>query len=306
MAVTLDFSYATFVVDMNNIQNTAMSVYATLDPMAVPTIDQGDGALNPLVVHQGELGGMQEDQVWYWGDFNYTSGIAGTISRFEFYRPEDIAATETTWRVKLTFDTPVDFSTAQPSLGQGLWNDLYDGQALRALGGPMNDTLVGGALGDSLYGGNGNDSFTGGAGADKLFGGAGADKLYGGTGKDVLTGGAGADKFYFDTTGAASSDTIKDFKVTDGDKIAIDNAVFTHVGANGALAAGAFKAAADLGATSGGTGVDSGDRILYDTDSGSLYYDSNGSAAGGRVLLAVVWQDATHHPTLAAYNFTVI
>ena len=32
--------------------------------------------------------------------------------------------------------------------------------------------------------------------------------------------------------------------------------------------------------------VDADDRILYDQDTGSLYYDSNGSGSGGRVLFA--------------------
>ena len=44
---------------------------------------------------------------------------------------------------------------------------------------------------------------------------------------------------------------------------------------------------------------------MNDSDSGHLYYDSNGNAPNGRVLIATVWSDATHHPTLTAGDFIV-
>ncbi|MBC7337217.1 MAG: calcium-binding protein, partial [Clostridia bacterium] len=37
-----------------------------------------------------------------------------------------------------------------------------------------------------------------------------------------------------------------------------------------------------------GLAQDASDRLIYESDTGELYYDSNGSAAGGSVLIAVL------------------
>jgi Ca2+-binding RTX toxin-like protein len=42
--------------------------------------------------------------------------------------------------------------------------------------------------------------------------------------------------------------------------------------------------------------LDADDRIIYDTDSGQLFYDSNGSATGGSVQFAII------SPNLALTN----
>ena len=63
------------------------------------------------------------------------------------------------------------------------------------------------------------------------------------------------------------------------DIMQLDNAVFTALAATGALAPELFK---NLNLAA----VDADDRILYDQVAGNLYYDSNGSGAGGRVLFA--------------------
>ncbi|MBR0554844.1 calcium-binding protein [Ciceribacter sp. L1K23] len=136
---------------------------------------------------------------------------------------------------------------------------------------------------------NGNDKITAGAGADKLsgdagndtlIGGAGNDTLYGGLGNDTLTGGVGKDTFVFNTTLSASSnvDRITDFNVAD-DTISLENSVMTAL-KTGKLASGAFWK------STAGVAHDADDRIIYDTDSGNLYYDSNGNASGGAVLIA--------------------
>ena len=168
-----------------------------------------------------------------------------------------------------------------------------------------NDIVNGSGFGDVLLGGAGNDKISGKGGNDNLNGGGGIDKLYGGAGNDILAGGNGADDFYFDTaTGSGNVDKIKDF-VHLTDDIVLDKTIFGALGALGNLAGTAFKAATNITATGGST-VDSSDRILYDSDSGSLYYDSNGSGSGGRVLIATVWSDATHHPVLSAADFLIV
>ncbi|MFG0805410.1 calcium-binding protein [Pseudomonas fluvialis] len=102
-------------------------------------------------------------------------------------------------------------------------------------GGAGNDLITGNKGNDYLNGGEGNDTLKGGAGNDVLFGGSGNDSLDGGAGNDVLVGytgidnfkgGAGADSFVFYdddlTLNQANLDTVSDFKIKQGDKLAFD------------------------------------------------------------------------------------
>ena len=75
----------------------------------------------------------------------------------------------------------------------------------------------------------------------------------------------------------------------------MENAVFTLLGANGALSASLFKNLF-LGAQ------DANDRILYDQANGNLFYDTNGLAAGGVIHFAEV----TNGLALTAADFVVV
>ncbi|MDQ6432616.1 calcium-binding protein [Mesorhizobium sp. LHD-90] len=133
------------------------------------------------------------------------------------------------------------------------------------------ERLVGSSYNDSLFGSHATN--------DVISGGVGADVLKGYRGNDTLYGNNGADAFVFNSALSASTnvDTIKDFGGPD--TIQLDNAYFTALTATGVLATELFK---NLNVAA----VDADDRILYDQDTGSLYYDSNGSGSGGRVLFA--------------------
>ena len=154
---------------------------------------------------------------------------------------------------------------------------------INGTGNGLNNALTGNSGHNRLDGGNGNDTLNGGAGNDTLLGGAGADRLYGNIGNDRLTGGTGADAFVFHSTPNASTnvDRITDFSVAD-DVIWLENSVFTALGAAGALSSAAFVR------NTTGLAQDAHDRLIYESDTGELYYDSNGSAAGGSVLIAVL------------------
>ncbi|WP_315975114.1 cadherin-like domain-containing protein [Microvirga yunnanensis] len=145
------------------------------------------------------------------------------------------------------------------------------------------ETSVGSAGADQIVGGGGSDNLSGGLGNDTLTGGSGSDILSGGAGNDVLYGGTGKDSFVFKHKPNASTnkDVIKDFKVVD-DTIRLDNAVFTKVGANGALKSSAFWT------NTTGKAHDRDDRILYDKDSGVLYYDPDGTGSAARVAFATI------------------
>ena len=131
----------------------------------------------------------------------------------------------------------------------------------------------------TLVGNEFAQTIVGNAGINVLRGFAGSDQLQGMGGNDTLTGHAGNDKFLFNTAlnAATNVDTITDFTVVD-DLVRLENAIFTQAGAVGALDADAFHI--------GAAAADAQDRIVYNSATGDLFYDSNGSAAGGSTLFA--------------------
>lgn len=120
--------------------------------------------------------------------------------------------------------------------------------------------------------------------ADTLVGGSGATWFDGGYGADVMRGGTGVDTFQFKTApGAGQVDVISRF-TANSDKIALDNAVFTGLGAEGTLSASAFVL--------GTKALDASDRIIFDQAKGALFYDADGTGSQAAVLIANVSANA--------------
>jgi Ca2+-binding RTX toxin-like protein len=166
-------------------------------------------------------------------------------------------------------------------------------------------TITGGSSGtisftgvERIVAGNFNDSLTGNAAAQNLAGQAGADTLWGAGGIDTLWGGGGADTFIFREMGTANADRIADW-ASGSDKLHLDDVAFTAIGAAGNFAAGDGRFWAAAGATAG---HDANDRVIYNTSTGSLYYDADGSGAGAAQLIATF----TGNPAVAATDITVI
>jgi Ca2+-binding RTX toxin-like protein len=159
-------------------------------------------------------------------------------------------------------DINLGIATAQNTLGAGT-DTIVNIEYLE--GSRFNDNLIGNASVNMIYGGDGNDSISG------------------GLGNDTLVGGNGADTFVFNTALNASSnvDTINDFVAVD-DTIQLSNAIFTALTSTGTLSAANFVASAT------GAAVDSNDYILYNTTTGALYYDADGSGSGAAVEFAVL------------------
>jgi Ca2+-binding RTX toxin-like protein len=156
----------------------------------------------------------------------------------------------------------------------------------RIIGSSLNDVVIGDANANVFDGLNGNDT---------LRGEAGQDFLRGGLGNDTLTGGIGVDYFVFNTAPnyTTNRDFLTDF-VHGGDKLWMENSVFTQLGAAGALNGAFFRL--------GPTALDADDYLVYNHLTGNLYYDSNGNGAGGAVLFATL----TTKPILSAPDFVVI
>jgi Ca2+-binding RTX toxin-like protein len=159
------------------------------------------------------------------------------------------------------------------ALGGGDGTDKLNGAA-------GNDTLSGGSGKDTLSGDDGNDTLSGNTGDDTLKGGAGNDILNGGAGKDTMTGGNGVDFFRFNTAlGSTNIDAITDFKVN-ADKIQLENAIFKAIGAS--LTASEFVANAS------GIAQNASQHIIYETDTGKLFYDADGKGGAAKVQFATL------------------
>ena len=211
----------------------------------------------------------------------------------------------------------LDGGTGKDALTGGLGNDSYTVDGVSATtydvvteaagAGSGNDTVLFGGSGTYVLAANveqlslleaaGNANGKGNALANTITGNSGNNVLDGKAGLDTLTGGAGDDAFVFSTALVAGNiDTVTDFG-NGIDTLQFNNALFTSLGAEGALNAAAFKSGAGLSA-----GQDANDRLIYDTSTGNLYYDADGSGAG----VAVHVVSLAGIPTLSASDIAVI
>ncbi len=167
--------------------------------------------------------------------------------------------------------------TGAQATGQGIDTLLHIENITSGSG---NDRLRGNASANNLSAGVGNDSLNGGAGNDNLSGGAG---------NDILTGGTGADSFIFNSLLHTNNvDRISDFNVV-SDTMRLDNTIFAGL-IEGVLSTATFRA------NTTGLAADSTDRIIYETDTGKVFFDADGNGSGARVLFA------TLTPSLAVTN----
>ncbi|MBX9258234.1 FG-GAP repeat protein [Desmonostoc muscorum CCALA 125] len=164
-----------------------------------------------------------------------------------------------------------------------------------------NDVINAQGGNDIINGNSGDDLLRGGEGDDILIGGQGNDTLVGGKGNDVLIGGVGADFFAYNsdgefTTAVFGVDTITDFNRSEGDKIVLDKTTFSAI--TSAVGTG-FSNTNDFQITN--LGGNSAATIVYDSVTGQLFYNQNGSAAGfgSGGLFATL----TGAPTLTASDF---
>lgn len=155
----------------------------------------------------------------------------------------------------------------------GSGNDKIDG-------GDDNDTIDASDGLNTVSGGKGNDVITTGSGNDKIDGGAGLDTLIGGLGNDTLTGGADADTFVLSLV--SGIDTVTDFKTT------VDKLVFTDSSNPIALTSSYFVSAT----TSIFVFADASPAFGYNTKTGALFYDADGSGVGVPVQVALIGSHA--------------
>jgi Ca2+-binding RTX toxin-like protein len=152
------------------------------------------------------------------------------------------------------------------------------------LTGAQNNSVTLGTTGQIVVFGAGNDTVTGGVGGDTITGGAGSDSILAGPGNDTIV--------FNSLTG---SDTITGYLVAN-DSIELSKAVFTGLGVVGTLSADEFASGAFSVAQ------DATDRIIYNTGTGQLYYDVDGSGGTAAVLIGTF----TGTPTVDVNEFSII
>jgi Ca2+-binding RTX toxin-like protein len=207
--------------------------------------------------------------------------------------------------------------------GNSLNNVLTSNAAIDTLAGGMgNDTYVVNNLGDVIVEnpGEGTDTvnvniataggtYTLGANIENgtltnsvaynLVGNSSSNIITGNGAANILTGGGGADTFVFNNAPSATNiDTITDF--TSGtDILQLNHAVFAAAGL-GTVNASDFVSSTTA---AGATAHDATDHFIYNSSTGALYYDADGSGAGAKVQIATL--GTTAHPALAAADIHV-
>jgi Ca2+-binding RTX toxin-like protein len=159
---------------------------------------------------------------------------------------------------------------------------------------------TGNTAANALGGNSAANTLIGLEGADTLSGLGGKDVLRGGNGNDTLTGGSEADVFVFDTALSASAnrDTVADF-ASGSDRLQLAASVF------GAFAGSSTVLAKQLLVGASATAATTADhRLIYNTTTGELYYDSDGTGPANAVQFAVL--GASTHPMITAADFLIV
>lgn len=274
----------------------------------------------PHVVLNGVLTESSATQVkWAAGDsyflfsgsFAGTPASEGTVSGFHLYENGSLVIEASGYDMSFkallaaikdyTEDNEVPFfdllyggpmEIAGPNTGIHLLGGDFDDRFLGRGGDDVvqgqggNDLIKGGAGNDSLHGMDGKDTLKGGKGDDLLVGGFGKDKLVGGPGKDILA----FDPQFLNASFQNGVDKIVKFKPGQ-DKIGF---FLSGLDAREGLAKGAFRL--------GKEAKDKDDRVLYDRDSRTLYYDQDGKGGTKAVKFAKLDSkpDLSHHDFVLA------
>ncbi|HYE88769.1 MAG TPA: hypothetical protein VEA16_20555, partial [Vicinamibacterales bacterium] len=220
------------------------------------------------VIHNTSTG-----QLWYDADGS-GSGAAQLVATLAV--GASVAATDIT----------VDNGTTQPAAGV-----VYTGTTAA-------NTFAGGSGNDTINGNDGNDTLAGGGGNDTINGGAGNDQVEGGAGNDTISGSGGQDSFVFREAGSANADNAVGF-ASNWDRISLDNAGLGALGADGRFTSSDARFFAGAGANAG---QDASDRVVYNTSTGQLWYDADGSGGGASHLIATLQAGA---PLVAADIYVI-
>jgi len=159
---------------------------------------------------------------------------------------------------------------------------------------------------ETVHGGSGNDTI--------ILTGSVAATVIGGAGLNFITGNSAADQFVFDQNSYGNLTMLLNFGASKGDKIALDttgsNTFSTNaydLGGTGLILnkdlAGVANLTGRLATTlpNGGKGG-----IVYQQDTGELFYSANGSFIAGGTLIGIITTDSSKPWAFNASSFVQV
>ncbi|MBD2676109.1 MULTISPECIES: hypothetical protein [Nostoc] len=210
-------------------------------------------------------------------------GTTGTVTKAGRFGTDQLIGIETITASTLLGDT-INASTATGSA------TITANLSTNSL--TVNNVAIGGVTTNLNFTVNNFENVTGTAGNDVITGNAGNNTLIGGGGADVLVGGAGNDRFTF-LNPAEGVDIITDF-ASAPDTIAVSASGF-----GGGLTTGVLSGLQFFLGTSATTAAH---RFIYNTLTGGLFFDVDGTGAAAQQQIASL----TFAPTLTSSDIEVI
>jgi Ca2+-binding RTX toxin-like protein len=255
----------------------------------------GDAQGDALTGIENLTGSNHADQLWGNDSDNHLSGLIGD-DVLKGGGGADVLVGESVWGGGFGNDTLIGGAGADTMVG-GFGNDTYHvddpadvlmeaaGQGSDVVLTTVSYALTAGADVETLRTTSDNGlaaiNLTGNSSGNVVRGNNGNNVINGGDGNDELTGLGGQDSFLFNTAlnAAINVDAITDFNVAD-DAILLDQDIFSSSLGLGNISAGEFVI--------GTAAVDANDRIIYDSISGALSYDSDGFGGTAAIQFALL------------------
>lgn len=171
--------------------------------------------------------------------------------------------------------------------------DFFSGRDAVINRGAIKGDIFLGDNGSSFNGRGGSVSgtVTGGGSADTLVAGSDGEVLSGEGGHDTLYGGGGADTFAFNSLAAADTDVVHRFDVAH-DTIQLSQDVYT-----------ALTAGDRVVFSTGSKATSPADHLFYNSGTGALFYDADGSGTKSKATLVARFDPGLH---LTVDNFSVV
>jgi Ca2+-binding RTX toxin-like protein len=256
---------------------------ALFSPATAAIFATGNGANNRLIgdVFNNTLDGLAGADTMAGGSGNDTYVVDDTGDVIE-----ELVNQGTTDTVRSSIDFMLGAELERLELTGSARNGTGNTGNNRITGNAQDNRLDGGTGNDTLDGGTGMDYLTGGDGNDSLIGGVGADSMSGGKGNDTLTGGVGADTFVFDALlGSTNVDRITDMVATGSvqDHFWLDDGIFTAFTGRTAIDPAMLRAGAGFT-----TAITVAHRLIYNSSTGDLYYDADGTGGTAAVKFAIL------------------
>lgn len=228
----------------------------------------------------------------------HTYGFSWQADKIEWYVDGQLVHTEDGSLGALPTHPGKIITNLWGTSGAGVWSSDYDVSNGDAV---LEVTHINYSTDLTHIGTVNNDTLYGLSRSDFLDGGMGNDVLYGGLGNDTLKGGEGEDTFVFNTAlnPTVNIDTILDFSSAK-DTLILDDAIFQSL-------AGKTIVSDNLEIGAGvSTASETDNYLIYNTTSGALYYDADGSTIGGVDAVQIAQLGVDIHPTLVASDFAIL